>query len=186
MSTDTATNELDELPTEAEKKGAANAKRRAAAAAKKAESPTKGQKALNAQQQKALDRKVEDTVDEFLEGESSLEAGVEDYRVNGNRRWRCQVDSNRPGVQIFEMMIADPRNPRRPVKVMGKCGVIIEKGLTKVVIDTLKAEYRLKAETQLQDPMAEAGVLHKMIRLKNYTVDVFEEIENPDRVGSIK
>ena len=189
MSTDTTkdtafdNDELDEVLTPAQK-AAATKKRNAEAKALAAEEKLTVE--LTAQDKKALDRKVEDVVDKHLNDKAEQNAGVEDYKKNGGRRWRCLVESTRPGVQHFEMIIADPKNPRRPVKIQGRCGMIIEEGLTKFVIDHLKGEYRTQTQAVPQDPTKESGLLHKQVRIRNYTVDIFEEIENPKPVGSVK
>jgi len=142
---------------------------------------------LDAQTQKELDRKVEDAVDSVLEKKATSNEAEADYRKNGGRRWRCKVNSTRAGVQHFEMMIADPRNPKRPVVVRGRCGVIIEKGLTKHVIDCLKGCYRTETNFDEFIPNdSRMGTQHAKIRIPNYSVEVFEEIENPDPVGKVK
>ena len=173
--------ELDIELTPAQKSAAT---RKANAKAK--ESETSARDSLSAQDRKALDRKIEDTVDEFLNEKDKFSEGQIDYMKNGGRRWRCKVESTRSGVQHFELYIADPRNMKRAVKIMGRCGVIIEEGLPKFVIDHLKEEYRTETRVVPQDPTKEAGLLHEMVRIRNYAVDVYEEIENPKPIGSVK
>ena len=142
--------------------------------------------ALTAQQKKELGRKVDDTVDNFLNEKGTLTKGQKDYAKNGGRRWRCKVESTRPGVQHFEMIVADPRNPKRPVPIRGRCGMIIEAGLPKFVIDNLRAEYRTETQEVPQDPTKLAGLLHKQVRIPNFTVEVYDEVENPKAIGTVK
>tara|TARA_R110000787_G_scaffold5480_2_gene20052 strand:+ start:11143 stop:11727 length:585 start_codon:yes stop_codon:yes gene_type:complete len=141
---------------------------------------------LNAEQKKELGRKVDDAVDSFLNEKDTLTQGQKDYAKNGGRRWRCKVESTRKGVQHFEMIVADPRNPKRPIPVRGRCGMIIEEGLPKFVLDNLRAEYRTETQEVPQDPTKLSGFLHKQVRIPNYTVEIFEEIENPKAIGTVK
>lgn len=141
---------------------------------------------LNAQEKKELDRKVEDAVDEVLEKKNKVNEGLEHYKQNGGRRWRCKVESTRSGVQHFEMIIADPSNPSRPVPIRGRCGVIIEEGLPQFAIDRLKESYRMETTDVPANPNATAGLDTRAIKVPNYTVEIFNEVQNPKPIGTVK
>ncbi len=117
---------------------------------------------------------------------SLMEKSRKEYMVEGKRRWRCMVTTLRDGWDHFEMFISDPAKPDRPVKVMGKCGVILDDGLTKCVIDRLKYEHSF---VMVEDPdidlRATMILSYKSVKKPHYMVDVYEEIENPKKVGRV-
>lgn len=140
---------------------------------------------LTAKDKKEINRRMEDVVDDYLENANKSTEAQEKYRKEGKRRFRCMVESTREEFQIFELTMPHPDNPRKPITLRGKCGVIIEEGLTLFAIARLKAAYRVKPGVKKQDPSKNSGLLHAPVRIPNYRVEVYEEIENPLETGKI-
>lgn len=116
----------------------------------------------------------------------AMDANRELYMKEGGRRWKCRVNSMRKGIKTFETIIADPKNPDRPVPVRVRCGVIISQGLTKFTIDCIKYEHSYSMELiENINPNASMALQYKQVRVPHYSVDVFEEIENPLPVGKV-
>lgn len=112
-----------------------------------------------------------------------------DYKARMSRRWRCQVNSMRKGVQHFELIVPSPSNPDKPIPVRGHCGVIIEEGLTKYVIDQLQSEHHMElmeVPTPSNPSGEDQGLNHRSVPVYHYQVQVFEEVENPKPLGSVK
>jgi len=123
---------------------------------------------------------------ENMEKEQANMAGRIKYMKDGGRRFRCIVESLRPGIEFFEMVIPSPKNPDTPITVRGRCGVIIEDGLTKYTIDRLNENAHFET---MEDPNIDwakpMGLTHKIIKRYNYRVEVFEEVEKPKEVGKV-
>lgn len=177
------TDEFDDLDKNlgTEKEGAQK-KKPSRAKPKKAE----GSKvALSDRDKKVLDRKMQDVVDDYIEKKNTVNPGVEKYRKEGHRRFRCMVESTRSGLQHFELMIPHPDNVGQPIRVKGRCGVILEDGLTMYAINALKRGYHIETEEVAPDPTKDFGVQHKTIKVPNFRVEVYNEVENAKKVGTI-
>lgn len=102
------------------------------------------------------------------------------------RRFRCKVESTRSGIQHFELIVPDPYNTARPIPVRGKCGVIIEEGLTKYIIDRLQQSYRMETQEKFVAEGSMGGLTTESVKVPNYRVEVYEEIQNPKPLGGKK
>lgn len=120
-----------------------------------------------------------------IKAKSSMDESRDEYRRNGHRRFKCKVLSLRPKVKYFDMIISHPTTDK-PVKVFGKCGVILENGLTQYTIDRLNESYTMVTEEiEGVDPDSSMALTYRAVRMPNFRVEMRGEIENPKKVGSI-
>jgi len=152
---------------------------------KAADKPDAPKVELSEKDKKAINRKMEDVVDDYLAKANSVSEVQAKYKIEGKRRFRCMVESTRPEFQVFELIMPHPDNPRKPVTVRGKCGVIIEEGLTLFAIARLKQSFRMQTSKKNQDQSKTYGLQHTTVKIPNYRVEVYEEIENPLETGKI-
>jgi hypothetical protein len=116
---------------------------------------------------------------------NAVSAGRAEYAREGGRRWRCIVESLRPGVKTFAMTVPHPKEDR-PVRVEGRCGIEITDGLTKYMINCLNYSHHFRTEEVMNfDPNATMGLTFKPVKVPHYRVEVMEEIMNPVELGKV-
>lgn len=126
----------------------------------------------------------------------AISEGRKVYIKQCKRRFKCIVQSNRPGWDHFELIVSNPFNDQ-PVPVRGRCGVILEAGLTQYVINELNNTHDYRTEKgrsmtieQILSTDAAMVLDHKAVKQYHYRVDILEEVENPipvgNKVGSFK
>lgn len=109
------------------------------------------------------------------------------YAKEGGRRWKCMVESMRPGVKTFETIISDPKTDR-PVPVRLRCGLVIEDGLTRATINAIDYEHSFRMEEIEEgniNRLASMALTSRKVRVPHYKVTVFEEVKNPLPVGRV-
>lgn len=119
-----------------------------------------------------------------------MEAGRRQYIEECKKRYVCIVQSLRPGWDHFEMIVSNPANDK-PVPVRGRCGVVLEEGLTKYVIDQLNNTHDYRMEKgrsmtiqQILDVDQAFVTNQKQVKQYHYRVDIIREKENPKPVGA--
>jgi hypothetical protein len=122
------------------------------------------------------------TVDS-AERHKAVSSARADYEKNGGRRYRCTVESLVPGQKFFEMTVSHPKKDR-PILIQGKCGVIIEDGLTQYMIDCLTYCHSYRMEPRLNvDPTAQQALTYEEVKVPHFRVTVLNEIQNPKELG---
>jgi hypothetical protein len=122
---------------------------------------------------------------EMAQSESLMDIQHKKYQAEGHRRWKCRINSMRSGLNHFEVTVEHPKNGR-PIAIKGYCGVIIEQGLPKFAINCLRYDHSFRTEEiPIADPTASMGLISRTIREPHYSVEVFEEVQNPAPIGSI-
>ena len=107
------------------------------------------------------------------------------YRKNGVRRFRCIVTSNQDGVEDFDFFIPHPLNTDQPVRIHGKCGVVIEEGLNLYCINVLREAGSMLNTNATIDPLATMGLRHRSRKIKSYDVEILDEVQEPEAIGTI-
>ena len=104
-----------------------------------------------------------------------------------SKRFRCEVESLRPGWDHFELVAHSHKNKNRPIVVRGRCGEVIEEGLTQFMIDCLENSHHTESKASGRvDPTKDMGVIHKKTKVPHYRVKVLGEVSNPKEVGKVK
>jgi len=122
--------------------------------------------------------------------QDGIDAGRAQYIAECKTRYRCMVNSLRPGWDSFELTISHPVTDA-PIVVRGRCGVILEDGLTKYAIDCLRQshDFRIEAGRSMtieQILAADSAMVldTKQVKQPHYSVEVYGEVENPKPVGT--
>lgn len=119
--------------------------------------------------------------------ERESDSAVKDYYAKeGKRRFRCIVTSTRKGEKTFELMVENPTNPEKPVRLNGKLGVELPEGLPQSAIDRLENAYDLTAEetSASADPSVYSGKTFVQGKMPRFNVKILGEVENPKPLGS--
>jgi hypothetical protein len=125
-----------------------------------------------------------------VKAREGVSAGRAKYVEECKKRYRCVVNSLRPGWDHFELTISNPKTDA-PITVRGRCGVILEEGLTKFAIDCLKRAHDFRVEKgasmtieQILAVDTAMVVSTKSVRQPHYSVDILGEVTNPKPVGT--
>ena len=125
-----------------------------------------------------------------IEAAKGVEEGRLKYIEQCKKRYVCIVQSLRPGWDHFELIISNPTNDK-PVTVRGRCGVILEEGITKYVIDQLNNTHDFRMEKgrsmtiqQILDVDQAFVNDKKAVKQYHYRVDILREKEEPKAVGT--
>ena len=110
------------------------------------------------------------------------------YLEESKKRYRCVVSSLRPGWDHFEMMIPDLNDNPKPVR--GRCGVILEDGLTMFAIRQLQYTHDYRTEKgqslsidQILSSDTALVLTHKSVKQPHYSVEILGEVENPRQLN---
>lgn len=123
------------------------------------------------------------------EAQNAMSVGKAKYVEQCKRRFKVIVTSLRRGWNTFEMIISDPITDR-PIPVRGKCGVILEKGVTQYVINQLNYTHSHRTEngrSMTIDQILSSDVAivmeTKTVKEYHYRVEIIEEVTDPIPVG---
>ena len=136
----------------------------------------------------SLEQKVKDEI----ASEDGVSAGRKAYLKESQKRFRCRVNSLRPGWDHFELTIPDAND--NPKAIRGRCGVIIEDGLTLFTIRQLQYTHDYRTEEgrsmtvdQIMSARSTLVLDYKSVKQPHYSVEILGEVENPkglnDKIG---
>ena len=141
---------------------------------------------LSDKENKRIALAVENAKLDILE-DREADSSIKDYYAKeGRKRYRCIVTSTRKGEKSFELMIENPNNLEKPVRINGKLGVEITEGLPQSAIDRLENAFDLTAEDTAPDPNPNIYSQNNFVqgKMPRYNVKVLGEVENPKPLGS--
>lgn len=123
-------------------------------------------------------------VKEQVAASQGISDGRQKYLEESKVRYRCRVNSLRPGWNHFEMIIADENDNPKPLR--GKCGVIIEQGLTMFAIRSLQRTHDFRTEQgrsmtidQIMSSDSTLVLDYKRVKQPHYSVEILGVVENP-------
>jgi hypothetical protein len=150
--------------------------------------PTKTEKEskLSASEEKKLNAKIELAKLDILEKREVNSNIQEYYETEGKKRYRCIVTSTRRGEKTFELMVENPSNIEKPVRLNGKLGVEIKDGLPMVAIQRLENAFDIVSEDipANNDPNVFSQTTFKTSGVPRYNVKILGEVESPKPLGS--
>ena len=141
---------------------------------------------LSPNEEKKLNLKLEQAKLEILEKRETNNEILDYYEKEGLKRYRCIVTSTRRGEKSFELMVENPKNLDKPVRLNGKLGVELKEGLPRVAIDRLQNAFDLVSEDIVanNDPNIFSQTTFKTSGIPRYNVRELGEVENPKPLGS--
>lgn len=146
-------------------------------------------KGMKADSVKAVMRQVERMTSDQMKLDEGVSAGRKKYIEQSKIRYKCIVESNVKGVPIFELIIPS-KKLGKPIVVRGQCGVLLEEGLTKHVIDRLQEAHEFVSVEGWSIPMSKVMEVKsvyvstmKRVKRRLFNVLIYEEVNNPIPLG---
>lgn len=101
-------------------------------------------------------------------------------------RFACTVHATQPqSHKVFKLHIPHPTRDI-PVKIEGRCGILLKKGLPLYAIKVLEKAYTtIQIEVPEDEQKGSIGLTFESKRVPLYRVDMGEKVKSPDPIGKV-